>query len=100
MCDVPSPVAFNRPDSAATYTPYDSSTLVAPAPGQPTGKSLVEHVGRIAGMIDETGSKTLLDYGCGKGLFYQPFPGEDPESRFKSMKAWGTPNIGSRWLLM
>jgi hypothetical protein len=53
-----------------------------------TGKSLVEHVGRIAGMIDETGSKTLLDYGCGKGLFYQPFPGEDPESRFKSMKDW------------
>ncbi len=42
---------WNRPDTAATFTPYSSSTLVAPTPGQPTGKSrlcLSCHDGTVA----------------------------------------------------
>ena len=53
-----------------------------------SGKSLSEHTGRIGDMIRESGAKTLLDYGAGKGRFYQPFPGEPANSRFKSMKEW------------
>lgn len=48
---LPAAQLWNRPDSGATYTPYDSSTLVAPTPGQPTGKSrlcLSCHDGTVA----------------------------------------------------
>lgn len=34
------------------------------------GYSLGPHVEKIKALIDETGSKTLLDYGCGKGWQY------------------------------
>jgi hypothetical protein len=57
------------------------------------GKSLTEHVDRVAQMIDESGAKTLLDYGSGKGKFYDPYPGEPAESRYKSMKAWGDTRV-------
>lgn len=36
------------------------------------GQSLPPHAGRIKQFIDRFGAKTLLDYGCGKGLQYQP----------------------------
>ena len=35
------------------------------------GKMLMEHVPAIADLIAKTGSRTLLDYGCGKGQTYQ-----------------------------
>lgn len=36
------------------------------------GQSLPPHAGRIKSYIDKYGAKTLLDYGCGKGVQYQP----------------------------
>jgi hypothetical protein len=50
-----------------------------PAKGRPPeltfpGQSLAPHVGRIKRIIEETGSKTILDYGAGKGLQYRPQP--------------------------
>lgn len=36
------------------------------------GQSLPPHAGRIKGYIDKYGAKTLLDYGCGKGVQYKP----------------------------
>ena len=51
---LPAAQLWNRPDSAATYQPYDSSTLTLPLaakPGQPTGKSrlcLSCHDGTVA----------------------------------------------------
>lgn len=38
------------------------------------GYSLPTHAGTIKQYIDKHGVKTLLDYGCGKGLQYEPFP--------------------------
>ena len=57
------------------------------------GKSLERHIEPIAGLIRETGTKTLLDYGAGKGKFYEPYPGEAADSRFKSMKSWGDTKV-------
>ncbi len=53
------------------------------------GKSLERHIEPIAGLIKATGAETLLDYGSGKAKFYAPYPGDVPESRFKSLKEWG-----------
>jgi len=53
-----------------------------------SGISLTEHVGPIAKLIAEHGAATVLDYGSGKGGLYQPAPGADPDSRFKSMPCW------------
>ena len=36
------------------------------------GISLLPHVKRIKGLIDSTGARTILDYGCGKGMQYEP----------------------------
>jgi FkbM family methyltransferase len=36
------------------------------------GQSLFAHVERIKRLIDETGARTILDYGAGKGLQYRP----------------------------
>jgi hypothetical protein len=36
------------------------------------GISLLPHVGRIKGLIDATGARSILDYGSGKGLQYRP----------------------------
>jgi hypothetical protein len=35
------------------------------------GVSLLPHLGRIKALIERTGARTLLDYGCGKGLQYE-----------------------------
>lgn len=44
------------------------------------GASLLPHAKRIKVLIDSTGARTLLDYGCGKGYQYEPgkiaIPGE------------------------
>jgi hypothetical protein len=34
--------------------------------------SIKPHIHRIKPLIHETGARTLLDYGCGKGLQYEP----------------------------
>ncbi len=36
------------------------------------GISLMPHLGRIKRLIDETDAKTILDYGSGKGMQYEP----------------------------
>lgn len=36
------------------------------------GISLMPHLGRIKQLIVETGAKTILDYGSGKGIQYEP----------------------------
>ena len=38
------------------------------------GQSLPPHAGRIKSHIDKFGAKTLLDYGCGKGIQYKTGP--------------------------
>ena len=38
------------------------------------GLSLLPHIGNIKNLIKKTGATTLLDYGCGKGLLYEPRP--------------------------
>jgi len=38
------------------------------------GESLRPHLGHIKRLIERTGARTLLDYGAGKGLQYQPMP--------------------------
>jgi len=57
------------------------------------GKSLGHHIQPIAALIRETGARTVLDYGSGKAKHYQPYPGEVPESRFKSLKEWGETKV-------
>lgn len=41
------------------------------AEGQFPGYSIEPYVPRIADLVRESGAKTLLDYGCGKGLQYR-----------------------------
>ena len=41
------------------------------------GKSLPPQAGHIKRLIDATGAKTVLDYGCGKGNQYLPMPWKD-----------------------
>ncbi len=36
------------------------------------GVSLMPHIRRIKALVDETGAKTILDYGSGKGMQYEP----------------------------
>jgi len=53
------------------------------------GKSLPQHVGAIMGLITETGAKTILDYGSGKGRFYA--------SELKSEDGISYPNLQAYW---
>ena len=36
------------------------------------GVSLLPQIQRIKALIDSTGARTILDYGCGKGMQYEP----------------------------
>jgi hypothetical protein len=53
------------------------------------GKSLVDHVEAIGRLVDKTQARTILDYGAGKGKFYEDHPGHPAGSRFKRMARWG-----------
>jgi len=53
-----------------------------------SGLSLTEHVEPIARLVARHAATTILDYGSGKGTLYRSAPGEDPESRFKTMPRW------------
>ena len=57
------------------------------------GKSLADHFAPVARLISETGAKTLLDYGAGKGMLYEDYPGEPLGSRHKRLKAWGDTKV-------
>lgn len=53
------------------------------------GRSLPPQALRIADIIRETGAKTILDYGAGKGQQYQPQPIELPDgSSHASVAEW------------
>ncbi len=43
----------------------------------------------IVELIADTGAKTILDYGSGKGISYSAYPGESEDSRVKVNAAWG-----------
>ena len=55
-----------------------------------SGISLEEHVGIIAELVRQTDTNTILDFGSGKGKFYQDAPDHPPGSRFKIMPSWGS----------
>ena len=56
---------------AKMHTEGDASLAIAPQDTFP-GTSLLPHVASIKALIDETGAKTILDYGAGKGRQYRP----------------------------
>jgi hypothetical protein len=53
------------------------------------GKSLRDHVAPIAALVRTRRARTILDYGSGKGQMYEALPGESPNSRRKTLRAWG-----------
>lgn len=59
------------------------------------GQSLLAQAARIKALIDRAAAKTLLDYGCGKGLQYKQRPVDVPEAGvFPSIQEyWGVDNI-------
>jgi hypothetical protein len=52
------------------------------------GKSMRRHIEPIARLIRETGARTILDFGAGKGRFYASDPDAGPGARIKSMPGW------------
>ena len=48
-----------------------------------SGKSLAPHIDAIADLARRHGAGDLLDYGCGKALFYTHVPGEPETSRLR-----------------
>lgn len=57
------------------------------------GHSLPSHVERIRELVEATGSATILDYGSGKGLHYEPLPCEPVDTRNKTLSAWGNVRV-------
>ena len=53
-----------------------------------TGKSLESHIKPIAELVGETGAKTILDFGAGKGGLYQQSTQHPPGSRYREMPDW------------
>lgn len=51
------------------------------------GRSLEPHIDAIAGLLKQSGSLTVMDYGSGKGKLYQQQPDSDEERR-KLLPAW------------
>ncbi len=54
-----------------------------------SGVSLTEHIDPIAHLIKLSNARSVLDYGSGKGGLYEDAPGYPPNSRFKTIPAWG-----------
>ncbi len=52
------------------------------------GISLTEHVRPIARLVQETGARTMLDFGAGKGSLYRDSPDHPAGSRYKLMDGW------------
>lgn len=49
------------------------------------GVNLIQHVGRVKALIDQTGARSVLDYGAGKGIVYE----------LASVKVPGVGDVGS-----
>jgi hypothetical protein len=54
------------------------SFLGLPAESTYPGVSVLPHLARIRKLIEQTGARTLLDYGCGKGIQYELAPVKVP----------------------
>jgi hypothetical protein len=52
------------------------------------GRRLARHAGGIAALIAETGAKTMLDYGAGKGLGYAAAADGDDNSAWRAYPGW------------
>jgi hypothetical protein len=73
---------FSRANPSARYRQLNALYVRMHGEGEPRlglaaqqtfpGNSLLPHVARIGELIAATGAKTVLDYGCGKGLQYHP----------------------------
>lgn len=59
------------------------------------GRSLAKHANNIQSIINILGSETILDYGSGKGKWYEPIEIETPDGKkFPDMKSfWGVKSI-------
>ena len=59
------------------------------------GQSLIPQASRIREHVLRTGARTLLDYGCGKGLQYQPMTvRQDSGGEWPSIQAyWGVDSV-------
>ena len=68
----------------------DAPSAAEPDPAKTfTGISLAPHVRTVARLVQETGARSILDYGCGKAGLYRDSPDHPPGSRFKVMDDWG-----------
>jgi len=52
------------------------------------GHSLLNHVQRIKGLIERTGSNSMLDYGSGKGMLYTHPLQYDPDSESQTLVSY------------
>ncbi|MCZ6799959.1 MAG: hypothetical protein O7F12_05670 [Nitrospirae bacterium] len=52
------------------------------------GRMLRRNIGPIQLLIQKTWSKTVLEYGSGKGQFYEPYEDESLKGRYRSHPAW------------
>jgi hypothetical protein len=52
------------------------------------GGSLKRHCDEVAKLVRETGARTILDYGAGKGALYHTYPGEAADGPVKSQPRW------------
>jgi hypothetical protein len=96
---------FNRSNPSSEYARLLKQYQQLHAEGDPArgipaenfypGKSLPFHAPAIKQMIDMTGAKTVLDYGCGKGLQYtwQDLKFKDGSTAKNMQTYWGVDQI-------
>ena len=51
---------------------HEHGTEDVPAAATFPGQSLIEHIGPLADLVTRFKIRSLIDYGCGKGLLYRP----------------------------
>lgn len=81
----PSPRYNNLIQQYRTLHTEGEKFLGLPAAQTFPGQSLLPQAERIKALIEKTGAKTILDYGSGKGLQYQPLKLQGPQG-----KAWNS----------
>jgi hypothetical protein len=81
---------YRRMHAEGALYVQDGKTLHVPPKETFSGESLLRQTGRIKKMIMRTGSKTILDYGAGKGVQYGPLP-----IRLEGIGEW--PDVRSFW---
>lgn len=69
---------------------HAKSDPIASNPGKEVfdGKNVLRSAAKIKELIDHSGAVSLLDYGSGKGNFYEPAPSEKAGTRFKQYASW------------